>query len=355
MIVYLRMQSPLTKEPLRSDTLFGALCWSLRTLYGNAALEKLLHEFDEALAADIAPPFLVSSLFPYLRDSSGLLHFLPRPLWAPDANAEGEETSESLEEYQQRKKRKKVNWVSETLIARAQSEGLSVLDDNRQAQAQSGALATPTEAQRLSVFSSLLKSSSITRNTLNRLDNSTSGEGGQLYQFPVVAPLQAGQAHTGFYFLLRVNDTWRARLKAATAFLCEKGWGGETTIGYGHAEPEMRGETLPVEQFTQGERLMTLSLLFPSEADKAHLRQCAEQSFARIEKRKGILDSAHLRLARPWKPTLFMLSEGATFPRDSERKVYGSLFRDETLREGLPFQPRINGLAYCLQLRGEQP
>ncbi len=352
MIVYLRMQSPLTKEPLRSDTLFGALCWSLRTLYGNAALEKLLLEFDEAIAADATPPFLISSLFPYLHDGYGLLHFLPRPLWASDTNAQEDETSESLEEYQQRKRRKQVNWVSETLIARAQSEGLSVLDDRQRVQAQSGALATLTEAQRLSVVSSLVKSVSITRNTLNRLDNSTSGEGGQLYQFPVVAPLRAGQAHTGFYFLLRVNDSWRAHLNAAIAFLCEKGWGGETTIGYGQAELEMKDVTLPVEQFAQGERLMTLSLLFPSEADKAHLRRHAEQSSARVEKRKGILDSAHLRLARPWKPTLFMLSEGATFPRDGERRNYGSLFRDETPRDGLPFQPRINGLAYCLQLKG---
>jgi CRISPR-associated protein Csm4 len=351
MIVYLRMQSPLTKEPLRSDTLFGALCWTLRTLYGNAALEKLLREFDEAITADTAPPFLVSSLFPYLRDGSGLLHFLPRPLWA---SAQEDDLSESLEEYQQRKKRKKINWVSETLIARAQSEGLSVLEDRAQVQAQSGALATPTEAQRLSVFSSLLKSASITRNTLNRLNNSTSGEGGELYQFPVVASQRAGEAHTGLYFLLRTNEAWRAQSRAAVTFLSEKGWGGETTIGYGHAELEMKDESLPVEQFTSGERLMTLSLLFPSEADKTHLKQQAEQSFARVEKRKGILDSANLSLARPWKPTLFMLSEGATFPRDAGRTTYGSLFRDETLREGLPFQPRINGLAYCLQLKGGQ-
>ncbi|HWQ35306.1 MAG TPA: type III-A CRISPR-associated RAMP protein Csm4 [Blastocatellia bacterium] len=351
MIVYLRMQSPLTKEPLRSDTLFGALCWTLRTLYGNAALERLLHEFDEAIAAGSAPPFLVSSLFPYLRDGSGLLHFLPRPLWA---SAQEINSSESVEEYQLRKKRKKANWVSETLIARAQSEGLSVLEDGAQIQAQAGALVTLTEAQRLSVFSTLLRAVSITRNTLNRLDNSTSGEGGQLYQFPVIASQRAGEAHTGLYFLLRANEAWRMQISAAVAFLAEKGWGGETTIGYGHAELEMKDEALPVEQFTQGERLMTLSLLFPSEADKTHLKQQAEQSFARIEKRKGILDSAHLSLARPWKPTLFMLSEGATFPRDSERRNYGSLFCDETPREGLPFQPRINGLAYYLQLKGEQ-
>lgn len=354
MIVYLQMQSPLTKQLLRSDTLFGALCWTLRTLYGNAVLESLLREFDEALAADISPPFLISSLFPYLRDASGILHFLPRPLWVSAKNEHAEVQTDSPEEYAQRKKRKKVTWVSETLIQRVQCDGLFVLENSAEFQAQAGALVTLTEAQRLSAFSSLLTATSVTRNTLNRLDNSTSGAGGQLYQFPVIASQRAGNAQTGLYFLLRTNETWRARIKVAIAFLTEKGWGGETTTGYGQAELTMTDEALPVEQFTQGERLMTLSLLFPSEMDKAHLRQHAESSFARIEKRKGILESAWLSLARPWKPTLFMLSEGATFPIDAGRRIYGSLFCDETLREGLSFQPRINGLAYCLQLNGGQ-
>ncbi len=351
MIVYLQMQSPLTKQLPRSDTLFGAICWTLRTLYGNAALEDMLRQFDEALAADETPPFLISSMFPYLRDASGILHFLPRPLWASAVDEHSSEVSDDLRTYARRKERKKVNWVSETLIQRAHSEGLSALENSEDAQARAGALVTPAESHRLSPLSRLLTTTSITRNTLNRLDNSTSGEGGQLYQIPVVAPQRAGDTHTGFYLLLRVEDDWRARISAAIAFLCEKGLGGEATIGYGHAILEMRDVTLTVEQFTQSERLMTLSLLFPSEADKAHLRRHAQESFARIEKRKGILESAYFSLARPWKPTLFMLSEGATFPRDGGRRNYGSLFRDETPREGLPFQPRINGLAYCLPMR----
>jgi len=35
----------------KSDTIFGAVCWAVRYMYGNEALEELLNKFDSA------PPF----------------------------------------------------------------------------------------------------------------------------------------------------------------------------------------------------------------------------------------------------------------------------------------------------------
>ena len=51
-----------------------------------------------------------------------------------------------------------------------------------------------------------------------------------------------------------------------------------------------------------------------------------------------------------WKPTLIMLGEGSTFPRDGERKVYGSLFTDKAARVALDYEPRINGIALTVGL-----
>jgi len=42
----------------KSDTIFGAVCWAVRYMYGNEALEELLNKFDSA------PPFLLSSMMP---------------------------------------------------------------------------------------------------------------------------------------------------------------------------------------------------------------------------------------------------------------------------------------------------
>ncbi len=56
---------------LHSDTLFGAICWAWRLLYGEEDLLELLDLYCQA-----RPPFLISSTFPFI----GKTMILPKPL-----------------------------------------------------------------------------------------------------------------------------------------------------------------------------------------------------------------------------------------------------------------------------------
>ncbi|AEB09564.1 type III-A CRISPR-associated RAMP protein Csm4 [Desulfobacca acetoxidans] len=62
----------------RAETLFGAICWTIRSFWGENKLTDILAEFSRK------PPFLLSSSFPCQRLRSGkIIHYLPRPILRP--------------------------------------------------------------------------------------------------------------------------------------------------------------------------------------------------------------------------------------------------------------------------------
>ena len=63
---------------LHSDTIFSALCnaWAKFRILSDHDLSELKQCFDTA------PPFKISSAFPYLRSGPPLKYFLPKPILA---------------------------------------------------------------------------------------------------------------------------------------------------------------------------------------------------------------------------------------------------------------------------------
>lgn len=359
MIVYLKPRAPFAQAVPRSDTLFGAVAWAIRLLYGEPELAELLGRFDAAIQADAPPPFVLSSLFPYLKHENSTLRFLPRPLAAPAQMA-----LNTPQKYQLAKKLKQAALLSEAVFASVAQGELN--DDGLLAELlkgkqgrfalHGGALITQEELGSVRLFPSLYRNGETARNAINRLSSSTGDEGGQLFYTPIAAAraLDATEAHTGFYCRVRMTETAApgigAKLKAAMHFLGEKGFGGDVSVGRGHCEIEI-DETASELGCDGGERLVLLSLLHPSAKDRAHFTASQSALLARLERRKGFLESAFTASTRRfWKPTLVMLGEGATFPRDGNRRIYGSLFRDLSPRDGIQFQPRINGLGYVVAL-----
>jgi len=363
MIVYLMPRAPFTKNVPRSDTLFGAIAWAIRLLYGEKELVRILDEFDLAISAQESPPFVISSLFPYFEDKEGKILFLPRPLSPPSFPSQ----TFNLETYQAYKRFLKIDYVSQSifnLMTSGELEESRLLDDLAKKDGnysqQAGTLMAASEHDRVRVLSRLTISQEHARNAINRLSSSTGGDdGGQLYYQPVTSSLAlpGNDAHSGFYLLVRVAPDRSNRisdiLRAAFRFLADKGLGGDTTIGRGHCDVEFSDEQLISDNPT-GKRLVTLSLLHPGATDRKHFSRCQQQIYARLEKRKGFIESAYTKeIKRVWKPTLFMLGEGSTFPVDNGRRLYGSLFTDTHQRDGMDFRIRINGLAYTVGMKGE--
>jgi CRISPR type III-A-associated RAMP protein Csm4 len=181
--------------------------------------------------------------------------------------------------------------------------------------------------------------------------------GGEIFYRSYAATQAPGKMNskTGFFFLLRLNDPTNSgleeKLKGALRFLGDRGFGGGASTGRGHSDVEFEENEIE-SGHDEGTHLVSLSLLHPSAADRRHLAEHREQVFARLERRKGFVESAYApETERAWKSTLVMLAEGATFPRDGERRLYGSLFKEQIVRSGLNGHLRINGLGYTVPLK----
>lgn len=360
MIVYLVPRSPFTKGVIRSDTLFGGIAWAIRWLYGERELEQLLEEFDVAIRDQSAPPFVLSSLFPYFEDTDGRILFLPRPISPPVISRR----SAGVKFYQTYKQMLRASFVSKTVFERISNGDIDdahildgmMRDEDSEYHLQANGIMTRDERVRVKL-PALFTHSETARNAINRITFST-GDGGELYYEPITASFSLSSSmRCGFYLLIKVGG-YRAEqnsgmLKAAMRFLADKGLGGDSSIGRGHCEVSFDDNDV-IKDHSEGSRIVTLSLLHPSATDREHLAKHKQVTFARLERRKGFIESVYANeVKQVWKPTLFMLGEGATFPRDGERKVYGTLFTEENKREGLDFRVRINGMAYTLGLRGE--
>jgi CRISPR type III-A-associated RAMP protein Csm4 len=220
-----------------------------------------------------------------------------------------------------------------------------------------GALMTGEEYDRTRSLSSLIITGESVRFPVNRLALEQEDRREEIYYRTFATTRASGKMNlkTGLFFLLRVNDPFdsslEVKLKTALRFLGDKGFGGGASTGRGHNTVEFDDKEIESGN-GEGAHLVSLSLLHPSAADRRHLSQHQAQVFARLERRKGYVESAFApQTERAWKPTLVMLAEGATFPRDGERRLYGSLFKEQIVRHGINGNLRINGLGYTVPIK----
>lgn len=359
MIVYLTSQAAFAQSVPRSDTLFGAICWAIRWLYSERELAELLAAFDDSATTQTTAPFVNSSMFPFFEDAGGKVLFLPRPLGESHVG----DSLQGIGAYQSYKPFRKARFVSRSVFEALAGGKLSeagiyaelVKGEQGSFRLHGGALMTQAEQARVKVLPSLVSTVELPRNSINRVSVATSGAGGQLFYQPVASAraLPGLNVHSGFYFLVRTGKPATAKMiKTAMRFLADKGLGGDFSVGRGHCEVGF-DDTDEIAGDADGARLMTLSLMHPGAADLQHLDRRRTETFARMERRKGFLENSFAEpVKKIWKPTLFMLAEGSTFPRDGERKIYGKLFAESQRREGLGFDVRINGLGYTVGMKG---
>ena len=72
-IIFLKPKSTY-RTPLRSDSLWGLLCWGIRFIHGNDDLKSFL---DRCIAGE--PDFILSSTFPYIDINGKKELYYPRP------------------------------------------------------------------------------------------------------------------------------------------------------------------------------------------------------------------------------------------------------------------------------------
>lgn len=260
------------EETLHSDSLYSALCHAWAACFGGDDLKELIARFQSS------PPFLLSSAFPYLRET----FLLPKPMTRPAGFADEtmrQEYGKVLKATTYLPRELFVGWIQDMAFPPTQIEEVP-----------------PLVAQ---VFQKEL----IPRVALGR-ENAVSA----IFQVGVVRFARNG----GLYVLIRLHDeVMLPKLRTALELLGEMGVGGERTYGLGRFMVELApaGAAWQVFEEERGPRYLTLSLSCPNAEDLQRLdERCA---YGLIE-RKGWIHSPYTYRQLKRK-SVVMFAEGSVF------------------------------------------
>ena len=320
--VYLKPHSTY-RTALRSDTLFGCVCWAIREVFSEARLEELLKQFSSG-----QPPFQISSAFPF-RDnkSDGRTHFYPRPMLMPtefEMPKDVDEAKRHVDEAERQKKFRKVKWVSEETLGKFASGAWNEADYYA-----SGTWDAEGPGE---------MAVEVQHNTIDRLSGGTTPSG-NLYSLT-----EYTISNGGLFFLL---DGESDVVEGAFGFLEHFGIGGDSSLGKGRFEIEVTDADLPAAP-EGADRFMTVSLYAPRESEMDTVR--SDGAWYNLTVRKGKVGGPFLRVDDFWKKSLTMFAEGSTFPL-TEQKPFGHNPIVKGIADGLPFDVQHYGYAFQIHIK----
>lgn len=284
-IVYLKPKSGF-KALLRSDTLWGNICWAVRMVYGENELEKMIENQS----------FTISSTFPYVEKNGEKIALFPTPMIIGEPKSAP--TNASYDELAKwmttRKKEKKRNTLISQILFEKLINGEVTIDSLDE-----------------QILLPSIKSNAVTRNKIDRLQGGTykaDGESGQLFhvdEFHVVGSDE--EASYGLYFLAQGHTTM---LEGALRLLHHIGIGGDRNVGKGNFSIDIQDFSLRIP--ANPSAVTNLSMLFPTEDEIAHFSKDKEKTSYQLEVRQGKL--GFLNFKNVQKSPLLYFKEGSVLP-----------------------------------------
>ena len=359
--VYLKPRGALAGE-IHSDTLFGAICWAIRMLYGASYLEEMLTDFGKH------PKFVLSSAFPYGYRDGVKVRFYPKPL-LPDLTSEQvkqlarekvsrprredplAEKREIVEVVGKAKRIKAAVYISEHIfeeIVKGQTDTQALLRrfmDGRGTVRKDiewvgNALITTGERKEIDPdgeYDAFWQMTDVQRNETDRVAGATAE--GRLF-FSQGTVFRRGTA--GLWFLVRTEDL--DLVKSALRYLGDTGIGGDRTVGKGHFEIEVEGEELKVPEAGDGNASVVLSRYIPSEEECDFTKGtfCSYTLTALCPKHEARLPGiGH----HTYKTLLRMFEPGSILPITGKKEVYGQIVPVGTSAEAGGWQVWHSGMA----------
>ncbi len=321
--VYLEPQSGY-KTPLRSDTLWGALCWGIRHVHGEDKLVEFIKAYKEG-----GDTYSLSSCFPYIEREGEKIHFFPRPkLHTPYKSFNAKTFDEGVKKMSGRKeKKKRSKYVSQAVFEKI---------------LQSGSLPDAYEMTDYPVA----KAYPVTRNTINRIDGGTLDRDGQGQLFHV------DEYHTngGLFFLVKGKLDL---LRGALNYLEHTGFGGDRSVGKGWFKIHY-DENFELNEPSKANACTTLSLYHPKKQEIANFEADSENIFSyKLEMRGGRLGFLNYKQVN--KDAILMFQEGSVFPienYDEEQFGYNPIVLEpnEEYNPGLKHKVSHYGIGFMVKM-----
>jgi len=276
----------LFTSPIESYTIFSAICWGYRILFGEKKFVEFLEKFKEK------PLFTISSPLPYLQNK---LYF-PMP-----EVEDGFEEPEDEEEYKLHKSIKKLKWIPETIFYEFLKGNINKKSDL------------------LEIFKefkdgiSFPKSINLLHAKINRL-TWTTGEGG-LYN-------ESAYFYDNFIFFIYFNEeNFIEPIKYILRFVP---FGGNKSIGFGRKILEFKEEKGILTDFlipsSSSKKFITLSPTFYDVSFNL------KESFYQLLLFAGKVENFYGRITKPiLKRKAIYLKTGSVLKVKSIKNFYGEL------------------------------
>jgi CRISPR-associated protein Csm4 len=326
-IVYLTPQNGFRTD-LRSDSLWGALCWGIRLAYSNRDLEEVIHA---TLEKDESRGLFISSAFPWEKRGNKVYRFLPFPFERKGSepfDTNWDSVKEVKGDFRRKKKMKKPKWISfERFQSQYQGVGDDVPDFVKPPRLENK-YTTHNRIDRLQ-GSTLFLAETDGKGVIKRHNNGEPIGRGQLFHADEYYYEHDSQnskiplEKNGLYFFA-YGDT--DRLEVALRILRHLGIGGDRTIGKGTFDFQIEDFEWPA--VPDANALMNISLFAATQKkdledfltkDKRHLLRY------KLEERQG--RTSFMPNPDFLKQSVTCLKEGSVFPipENGRQHFVGSL------------------------------
>lgn len=360
-IVYLKPLSSFTGQ-MRSDTIWGLLCWGIRNIYGEEGVKKFIESHLDGTSV-----VKVSSAFRYYGtgaegDKAEITLLFPKPqlptfTWAKITA--GKSKAQKLETYASLKKYKKKKYLTKTeledvLTGKLNDEDLffdfikNLKPGGSALQHSKSDYECTKEKEEKGKARSLpnanyFQEEPVMHNAIDRLS-------GTVLEGALFATEEIYTAsNAGLFFLIDCPESVFSHVEAALRYLGHSGFGGDATTGKNQFSPVIEDFNLKLPE--KAEQFTTLSLYAPKKDETAFYSSNEEKCFYENVIRKGKAGGKYYQASEFWKKSVFSFAEGSVFP-SLGKDIYGSV--EVVLpqsNKGLPFDVYHSGVAFSLPIK----
>jgi CRISPR-associated protein Csm4 len=312
--IYLTPRSSFRTD-LKSDTLFGCVCWAIREVFSEEDLTGLLKQFAEG-----NPPFRLSSAFPFHTAATERKPFYPKPMLAPASLGMPNGVTEAARQKTFRKQK----YVTEDVFQKFVTGEWGEMEYYKSGKWEK-------EGPELT-------SIDIQHNTIDRLSGGTTPSG-NLYSLT-----EHMVSNGGLYFLMDGETRW---VEGALGFLHHQGFGGDSSLGKGGFDIDVVDKT-PIGVASGADRFVTLSLYSPRPDEVEKIK--SGSAWYDLVLRKGKVGGPFLRVEDFWKRSVTMFGEGSTFALWNAQ-FFGHNPIVKGKEDGLPFDVQQYGYAFSIPMK----
>ena len=337
-IVYLEPRASF-RENLRSDSLWGLICWGIKTLYSDEELESFIAGYSEGY------PLKISSAFRYIKEGGTITRFFPKPQLPPfnfQEMLEGKGKSEKMKIFNRLKEWKSQKMVTEEVFFKFLSGNLKEIDFFNES--------SLWDSDRLGKH---FKEEAEIHNSINRLTGSTNpvktedgkeeGKTGGLFSRDEIFTKTGG-----LFFLMDGEEKYLRMAESVLRYYSHTGLMGDSSTGKNHFFIKFDNYQMP--EVKNPGSFISLSLYLPKEEETAFYQSDPQSCYYELETRKGKISTGHLNTTDFWKDSVLSFKEGSVFKATS-KPGYGTIKKVKEITGPKSFSVYHFGAAFDIPAR----